>query len=403
MVQRKLILLLVLFLLAPPRSFPEDDIEVKSLLERVSKTYRDLKSYRFEAILSTESDKGKRERGELQVSFAIAKPDKARVSVKGRQMDLLTISNGRTTWVYMEQLHQFIKKEVSPETLGTEKGTGAGPDLSSLINDFAGAYTNLVEQAENATLSHQEPLDIDGKPVQCYVMDLKASRAGSAASHGKSGRTLWIDKDRYVILKEISRSETGDRSGEDVDRSTRTTVFSRVEVNESLPDDLFVFQPSEEAQQVEQFDFRMVKAQSGPEAPDFTLKDLDGHSFHLKGQRGKAVLIQFWASWCGPCRIEMPFVEELHRRFRHKGLTVVGVNDEDPEVAQEFLQDKEFTFPMLVDAGGEVGNTYEVDAIPTLVLIDQEGKIVHRDVGLGNGRELRQALKRIGIDSHDAE
>jgi len=184
---------------------------------------------------------------------------------------------------------------------------------------------------------------------------------------------------------------------------TRTTVFNRVQINESLPDDLFVFQPSEGAQQVEQFDFRMVKAQSRPEAPDFTLKDLDGHSFHLKGQRGKAVLIQFWASWCGPCRIEMPSVEELHRRFQHKGLTVVGVNDEDPEVAQEFLQEQDFTFPMLVDAGGEVGNAYEVDAIPTLVLIDQEGKIVHRDVGLGNGRELRRALKRIGIDTHDTE
>src|SRR5262249_4039286 len=135
-----------------------------------------------------------------------------------------------------------------------------------------------------------------------------------------------------------------------------------------------------------------------PDAPDFTLTDLDGHLFNLKSQRGKAVLMEFWASWCGPCRLEMPIVEKLHRDFRHKGLIVVGINDEDPEVAQEFLQDKEFTFSMLVDKDGEVADQYEVDAIPTLVLINREGKIVHREVGLGSERPLLESLKKMGID-----
>jgi peroxiredoxin len=164
-----------------------------------------------------------------------------------------------------------------------------------------------------------------------------------------------------------------------------------------------VFHPSEEARQFERLGSRPVAAkdEGEPEAPDFTLTDLDGHPFHLKSQRGKAVLMEFWASWCGPCRLEMPIVEKLHRRFQHKGLTVVGINDENPEVAQEFLQDKEFTFPMLFDKDGEVADSYEVDAIPTLVLVDREGKIVHREVGLGSERQLLESLKKIGIDAHE--
>jgi peroxiredoxin len=164
-----------------------------------------------------------------------------------------------------------------------------------------------------------------------------------------------------------------------------------------------IFHPSEEPRQVERLGLRAVAAkdEGEPEAPDFTLTDLDGHPFQLKSQRGKAVLMEFWASWCGPCRLEMPIVEKLHRRFQHKGLTVVGINDEDPEVAQEFLQDKEFTFPMLVDKDGEVADSYEVDAIPTLVLVDREGKIVHREVGLGSERQLLESLQKIGIDAHE--
>ena len=167
---------------------------------------------------------------------------------------------------------------------------------------------------------------------------------------------------------------------------------------------LLTSNPNFSSSEVEDFDLQRmaVESEAKQSAPDFTLKDLDGHPFHLKSQRGKAVLIEFWASWCGPCRIEMPFVERLHRRFRHKGLVVVGINDEDPEVAQEFLQDKDFTFPMLVDTDQEVATAYEVEAIPTLVLIDQRGNIVYQNVGLGNERELLESLKDIGIDAHDS-
>lgn len=404
MLQRRQILLLILtFWIVSSRDSLTSDAEVKNLLENVRETYRNLKSYRFEAILFTEvSAKGKQQKMEMLVSLAIVKPAEIRVHIKDEKKEILTISNEQTTWLYMDRLKQYVKKDVVPSE-GSAVGDVGQAELSSMVSRFADSYTHLADHAANATILREEPVGIENKAVECYVLKLVTPHASDAEASVETEKTLWIDKTRYVILKEVSRSETKAVAPEDTLQLTRTTVFNRVDINESLPHDLFVFQPPEGATQVENFDLRTVAAgsQARPEAPDFTLRDLDGHAFHLKSQRGKAVLIEFWASWCGPCRIEMPFVEKLYRCFQHNGLVVVGINDEDPEVAQEFLQDKDFTFPMLVDANQEVASAYEVEAIPTLVLIDQEGNIVRRNVGLGDERKLRESLKKIGIDAHD--
>jgi peroxiredoxin/outer membrane lipoprotein-sorting protein len=403
MLQRKRILLLILTLLLTSNpNFFTSDVEVKDLLERVDETYRNLKSYRFEAILFTDvTANGKQQKMEMLVSLAIVKPAKIRVHIKDERKEILTISNEQTIWMYMDRLKQYVKKDVVLGD-GSAAGDAGQAELISMVDRFADTYAHLAERAANARMLREEALQIEGNSVPCYVLKLTPP-ASDAEAGVETDKTLWIDKTRYVILKEVSRSEKKAVVPEDALQLTRTTVFNRVDINESLSHDLFVFQPPEGARQVENFDSRAPAAgnQARQEAPDFTLEDLDGHSFHLKSQRGKAVLIEFWASWCGPCRIEMPFVEKLYRRFQHNGLVVVGVNDEDPEVAQEFLQDKDFTFPMLVDANQEVASAYEVEAIPTLVLIDQEGHIVRRNVGLGDERKLREDLKKIGIDTHD--
>jgi outer membrane lipoprotein-sorting protein len=296
MLQRRQILLLIpTFWIASSRNFFPSDIEVKNLLENVRDTYRDLKSYRFDANLLTEvTAKGKQQEMEMVVSLAIVKPARTRVNIKDERKEILTISNEHTTWLYMDRLKQYVKKDIVLNQDGAVTDAGQA-ELSAMVNRFADAYAHLADHAGTARMLREEDVEIEGNSVRCYVLKLVTSHGSDTEASVETERTLWIDKTRYLILKEVSHSETKAAVPEDVLQLTRTTVFTRVDINELLPPDLFVFQPPEGARQVENFDLRTVAAghPARREAPDFTLKDLDGHSFHLKSQRGKAVLIEF--------------------------------------------------------------------------------------------------------------
>lgn len=133
------------------------------------------------------------------------------------------------------------------------------------------------------------------------------------------------------------------------------------------------------------------------EAPDFRLDDLEGNEFQLQKLRGDVVLLDFWASWCPPCRKSMPLVEKLHQEYRDKGLVVLGVNHEEPSIARGFLRENGFGFPTLVDASGETFNRYGVTAIPTTYFIDRSGRVSRRLIGGHGETALRAALKEAGL------
>jgi len=119
----------------------------------------------------------------------------------------------------------------------------------------------------------------------------------------------------------------------------------------------------------------------------------------LSKLRGKVVLLDFWATWCGPCRIEMPRVEKLHQEFKGKGLIVLGVNlREAPERARAFMKKNGYTFGSLLDAKAEVADRYQVDGIPTLLVIDRKGQIAAHFVGVREEQDLRDALKKAGLE-----
>ncbi|MCX6135868.1 MAG: TlpA disulfide reductase family protein [Ignavibacteriales bacterium] len=134
------------------------------------------------------------------------------------------------------------------------------------------------------------------------------------------------------------------------------------------------------------------------EAADFTLKDLEGRVVNLNNLRGKVVLLDFWASWCPPCQAELPLIEKLHKEFKNKGLVVLGVNDEGTKVAQDFNKAHNFTFPTVEDVQHEIFKLYNVEAFPTVFVIDGEGEISTNYVGMQSEEELRLALSKAGIE-----
>lgn len=133
--------------------------------------------------------------------------------------------------------------------------------------------------------------------------------------------------------------------------------------------------------------FIQQESASGPQigslAPEFTLPDDHGQNISLRSLRGKAVLLNFWASWCGPCQYEMPSIEALYQKFKDRGLVVLGVSlDEEgwPSV-REFLQQVPVSFPIVNDKNQAVSELYETYRVPETYLLDLEGKIVDKIVG----------------------
>ena len=126
---------------------------------------------------------------------------------------------------------------------------------------------------------------------------------------------------------------------------------------------------------------------SGP-AANFTLMSAAGDNVRLSEYRGQVVLINFWASWCGPCRQEMPELEAIHRKYADLGFTVFGVNvEQDRAMADRVLRDIPVSFPILFDDDNRVSELYGVDAMPVTVLVDRGGAIRYLHRGYKPGYE----------------
>jgi thiol-disulfide isomerase/thioredoxin len=138
-------------------------------------------------------------------------------------------------------------------------------------------------------------------------------------------------------------------------------------------------------------------AVKGP-APNFTLKSLGGKNLKLSEMTGNVVLINFWASWCGPCREEMPLLNGLHKKYAPLGFTVLGVNvEEDVDGAMSFLKNVPVDFPILLDNTNKVSKQYKVVAMPTTVVVDRDGNMryLHEGYKPGDEKKYRQMIKKL--------
>ena len=127
---------------------------------------------------------------------------------------------------------------------------------------------------------------------------------------------------------------------------------------------------------------------TGQQAPDFALKSSTGENLRLSEYRGDVVMINFWATWCGPCRQEMPLLDDLYARYQRVGFNLLGVNiDDDSRRAMDMIDELGVNFPVLFDAAKEVSKLYEVEAMPVTVLVDREGVVRHVHLGYKPGYE----------------
>jgi len=139
---------------------------------------------------------------------------------------------------------------------------------------------------------------------------------------------------------------------------------------------------------------------SSAPAPDFTLASRAGKPVSLAQYKGQVVMINFWATWCGPCREEMPHLEAIHKKYGKMGFTMLGVNVEpDPQAATTWLakQGKPVSFPILFDTDSKVSKLYKVAGMPSTVIVDRKGKVrlLHKGYKSGDENEYLNSIRAL--------
>ena len=150
-----------------------------------------------------------------------------------------------------------------------------------------------------------------------------------------------------------------------------------------------------------QFAAAMKKLEADDQArqrADFTLTDLNGMQWNLRSLSGKVVLVNFWATWCPPCRKELPDLEALYQRFGSRGFVILAISDEDAAKVKPFVADRKLTYPVLLDPGRKVNELFQVEGIPKSFVYNREGKLVAESIDMRTQKQFLEMLRHAGLE-----
>jgi peroxiredoxin/outer membrane lipoprotein-sorting protein len=298
----------------------------------------------------------------------------------------IAMSDGEHTWKALPSKKQWM--QVAAAALETredpngerEEADPRSRDLrSSLTATLVVRYVVLAKVAENPQITGEEDVKIDGRKIRCYVLRARAW----GMEH-----ELWIDQQRLVVLQ---HKEKGESNGMHGDIRLKMSV---VEINSALADSVFQFEPVKGWSEAEMLflpgEERMML--TGSRAVNFALKTLEGDSVALDQTRGKVVVLDFWATWCPPCREELPSIEKLRGEFAGQ-VQFFGINDEDSGTVKDFVRKHGYEMSVLMDGKRQVHRQYGVSAIPTMLIIDKQGVIREHFIGSRSEAKLRQSIQ----------
>jgi thiol-disulfide isomerase/thioredoxin len=365
------------------------------LLRRAASNYKAAETFWIEGDIQADARVG----GELHAStatfvVALGEGDRLHDELAHPQVGTIRISDGKQSWIYMTSTNQYAHR-AGAEHVDLSRPAANGGMLPVLLVNLRG----LADDVVSTRVLPDEKVRQGGKEHRCAVIEVQYKPpVGAPQDAVGAKRTYWLDRDRDLVLKHRTESVSKARDGSPIEQA-ETFIYSRISLNQPIDSTLFTFVPPAGAKQVEPGGSQPpAEDLSGREADDFTLSDLEGNMHRLRDLRGKVVMLDFWASWCGPCRRQMPLVEKLGLELKDKGLVVFAVNQgESSETARRFLAKNQYATTTLLDQKVEVGRAYKVSGIPTLVIIDRAGKIAAHFVGVRDEVTLREGLKKAGL------
>jgi thiol-disulfide isomerase/thioredoxin len=417
---RTLLKSIALLLILPTPALPQsENQDALKFLDEVLAKYTSATTYHIEAIIESRSSSELSNSWSKKFFTAYEAPGKRyRFEARSTQGAGSVISDGTTEWEYRPFYEEYKTQPAGTFGHPFQKGP-VWQDVSIEVEAYS-LRTNFGLVGSNLKSAHflaPETIKMDGRSIPCIVIQFNSQderNPDSGADRSKRTTTLWIEKKNHVIVKNLLVYDAfvpwaGDRPvpGARPIHNESTTIYPVVTLDEPIADSVFTFSPPATAKIVTTLtdpgtafsayspQTRKVPDMAGTALPEITLHALDGSSFSPTSLRGHPVLIDMWATWCGPCLVQMPSLDRIFKATKNTGLVVLGVDqDKDPQDAADYLHRKNFTWA-----------NYHADAkglhlahsgIPFYVLIDAEGKILYAHTGADDEQGLEDAIKNLG-------
>ena len=377
--------------------------EAKQVIDQVDAAYANIKRLELAGTFSADLDAAGQQRKESKnFTATFAAPNKFRHVM---QDDILVGSTGDKAYAYMEERKLYTQADAPKEKAELQRMPEPIPQviqmqnpalMLAMVKSAGGALTETFSQ-----ITKVEDTKLDGdKPFQTLKLTLPNAMVVTMLFHPDTHLLRQARTDMKPMLEQ--------RGTPDVKSATLTVDYTTVKTDDgaAVKDEQFAWAPPQDARDLAE----TAGAQGGEEAggaaselegkpaPAFSLKDMNGKTVSLNDLKGKVVVLDLWATWCGPCRVSLPHLDKLYEETKEKGVVVYAVNlQEEKEDVQKFIEATKLKTPVLLDADGAVAQAYRANAIPQTVVIGKDGKVAKVFVGFSgdkSAQELKQAVEQ---------
>jgi thiol-disulfide isomerase/thioredoxin/outer membrane lipoprotein-sorting protein len=390
----------------------KDFTDPVALLKAVAKTYTaGADTFHMEAITEITSNADLHHEWRKVYHTAIKGPGNVyRIETRSPYGSFTQVSDGTNEWVYLVEGRIYVKRPL-PENW---------PQFPRL--QFAGSYElsqawsmrtwleSTAASYKHATMLPQETIDVEGRSYPCYVVDATSKDGGMIYTDTDyyAHVTLWIDKSALVFRKQVTHA----RAFMSATHDTRIpyleetlAVYPVADFHPQTTPEMFRFAPPPGAKEVPKLepDFYVPPpakpkvSLTGQPAPEVSFVAADGTKISIASFRGKPLLLDFWATWCGPCLVSMPALNRIYQDIKDKGIPLItlDLDHNDPDAAPDYLARHNYAWTNYHDSGGEISRSFKGEGIPLTVLIDAKGKIAYYDFG-GDETAVRKAIAALG-------
>jgi peroxiredoxin len=282
--------------------------------------------------------------------------------------------------------------------------------LVSSVATTALLLGSFLHGQEKVTWSPQE------QPIVDQIRNLRklddTVRAKTTRDLALQIRQLPVVPNKLRLAGDLANLSTEGDFGRDTLQEVTTTLAGALgeqppASKDGQPDDMYLelaslvryehMQAESDNPQFAQALARLATDDAQRQNADFTLVDLTGRSWHLRDMKGKVVLVNFWATWCPPCRKEMPDLQALYDKYKDQGFLVLSISDESSAKVSPFIAERKITYPVLLDPGRKVNDAFIVEGIPKSFVYDREGKLVAQSIDMRTRNQFQQMLEQAGL------